>query len=156
MVIADTVKNYLAENHVAMELVPHPKTYSTHDSAAAAHVREDHIAKAVIVKDDQGYVMVVIPGNHWLKLEALQKEAGRDLQLADEQEMQELFRDCKMGAIPPLGLAYNIETFLDKQLTTLANIYFEAGDHEHLVHIKGEDLDVLYKGVRQGYFSHNQ
>ena len=156
MVIAETVQTYLTQHKVKMELVPHPKTYSAHDAAQAAHVREDHIAKAVIVKDSQGYAMVVIPGSNWLKLEALQRETDRNLQLAEEVEIDTLFKDCQPGAIPPLGPAYNIETFLDDQLTSLANVYFEAGDHQHLVHISGDDLHVLLKGVRHGHFSHNQ
>ena len=51
-------------------------TYSSHDTAKAAHVADDHIAKAVIVRDEQGYAMVVIPASHWLKLEALQAGGG--------------------------------------------------------------------------------
>ena len=156
MSLCKTVQNLLEQHHISMELVPHPRTYSAHDTAQAAHVREDHIAKAVIVTDTQGAVMVIIPGNHWLKLKALQQESGRDFQLADEKDIETLFSDCQPGAIPPLGPAYDIETYLDEQLTSLANVYFEAGDHEHLVHISGEDFNALLKGVRHGFFSHNQ
>ena len=156
MAMAETIQTYLTQHQIKIELVPHPKSYSAHDAAQAAHVREDHIAKAVIVKDAQGYAMVVIPGSHWLKLEALQQETDRDLQLAVEAEIDTLFKDCQSGAIPPLGMAYNIETFLDEQLNSLANVYFEAGDHEHLVHVSGENFHELLKGVRHGYFSHNE
>lgn len=155
MSIAETIKSYLSEHHVDIELVPHPKTYSSHDAAQAADIPDDHVAKAVIVKDAQGYAMVVIPGNDWLKLKALQDEVGRDFDLADESEVDKLFSDCQPGAIPPLGPAYGLETFLDDRLTTLANIYFEAGDHENLVHINGEAMHTLLKGVRHGYFSHD-
>ena len=156
MAIAVTVLDYLNQHQVEIKLVPHPKTYSTLDSAEAAHVREDHIAKAVIVKDSMGYAMVVIPGSNWVKFEALEKETNRDFQLADEDEIDTLFKDCESGAIPPLGPAYNIETYLDEQLTNLANVYFEAGDHNELVHVSGENFHALLKGVRHGYFSHNE
>ncbi len=49
---------------------------------------------------------------------------------------------------------YQLETFLDEQLTSLANVYFEAGDHEHLLHISGAAFLTLLKGVRHGHFSH--
>jgi Ala-tRNA(Pro) deacylase len=156
MTIATTVKTALEQAHSKFLLVPHPKTYSTHDAAAAAHVRDDHLAKAIIVKDAQGYAMVVIPGDHWLKLDALQKETNRDFQLAEEAEIASLFTDCQVGAIPPLGPAYHIETFLDEALTSLANVYFEAGDHEQLVHVSGEEFHALLKGVRHGHFSHDE
>lgn len=156
MAIADTVKTYLEQNGIPVILVPHPKTYSTHDSAQAAHIRDDHIAKAVMVRDEQGFAMAVIPGNHWLKLDALREESGRDFQLADEVAIDTIFKDCKPGAIPPLGPAYNLDTFLDHQLNSLANVYFEAGDHEDLVHVSGENFQRILKGVRHGYFSHNE
>ncbi len=155
MSIANTIKSYLSKHQVEFELVPHPKTFSSHDSAESAHVADDHIAKAVIIKDEKGYAVVVIPGSNWVKLQALDDELNRKFELAEESEVNLLFKDCEPGAIPPLGLAYGLETFLDQQLTTLANIYFEAGDHKNLVHVHGEEFHALLKGVRHGYFSHN-
>lgn len=155
MALAETIKSWLSEHHVEFDLVPHHKTFSSHDTAQAAQVMDDHVAKAVIVKDAKGYAMVVIPGSDWLKLQALQEEADRQFDLADESEVIKLFKDCQPGAIPPLGPAYGLETFLDERLTTLANVFFEAGDHENLVHIRGEAFHDLLKGVRHGHFSHN-
>ncbi len=153
MSIAKTVKSYLSEHNVEFQLVPPPKTYSSRDAARAAHVSEDHIAKAVVVKDAQGYAMVVIPGSDWLRLHTLQAEVDRKFELAEESAVNTLFTDCQPGAIPPLGPAYGLETFLDERLMSLANIYFEAGDHENLVHIQGESFHKLLKGVRHGHFS---
>jgi len=155
MVISATIERYLIQHRVDYELVPHPTTYSSHDTAKAAHIADDHIAKAVIVKDEKGYAMVVIPASHWLKLEALQQEADRDFVLAAESDATKLFPDCAPGAIPPLGPAYDLETFMDERLTSLANVYFEAGDHEDLVHVNGDAFHTLLKGVRHGHFSHD-
>ena len=155
MAMAKTLESYLLQHGVEYELVPHPKTYTSRDTAKAAHVADDHIAKAVIVRDEQGHAMVVIPASHWLKLEALQQEADRDFVLAAESDATKLFPDCAAGAIPPLGPAYGLETFLDERLTSLANVYFEAGDHEDLVHVNGDAFHVLLKGVRHEHFSHD-
>ena len=144
MAIAERVSSCLAEHQVEYELVAHPKSFSSRDTALAAHVREDHIAKAVIVKDGQGFAMVVIPGSDQLKLHALQEETGRDFKLADESEIDRLFSDCLPGAIPPLGPAYGVETLLDERLTSLANLYFEAGDHQQLVYLSGEAFHILF------------
>ena len=156
MAIAASIERYLIHHRVSYELVPHPMTYSSRDTAKAAHVAEDHIAKAVIVKDKQGFAMVVIPGSHWLKLEALQQETDRDFVMAAESDATRLFPDCVPGAIPPLGPAYELETFLDERLTSLANVFFEAGDHEDLVHVNGDAFHELLKGVRHGHFSHDE
>lgn len=156
MALAQTIQSCLSTHHVQFELVPHHKTASSHETALAAHVLDDHLAKAVIVRDAKGYAMVVIPGSDWLKLKALQEETGRQFELANEAEVINLFNDCQAGAIPPLGPAYGLETFVDERLTTLANVFFEAGDHEHLVHVDAEGFHKLLKGVRHGHFSHNE
>jgi Ala-tRNA(Pro) deacylase len=155
MAVAETVQRFLAQHSVEYDLVSHPHTGSSHETAEAAHVREDHIAKAVIVKDTSGYAMVVVPAGNWVEVEHLRKELNRDLHLATEDELATLFSDCEPGAVPPLGPAYGIETFLDQALTSLAHVYFEAGDHEQLVHMKGDDFRALLGGVRQGHYSHD-
>ena len=154
MSIAAIIQSCLSEHKLGYEMVPHPKTYSSRETAQATHIFEDHIAKAVVVEDAQGYAMVVIPASNWLKLQALKEELDRDFQLADEAALAELFSDCQPGAIPPLGPCYKLETFLDEQLKSLANVYVEAGDHEHLLHLSGEAFQIIFKGVRHGHFSH--
>jgi Ala-tRNA(Pro) deacylase len=155
MAIAETVKNYLVKKNVTYDQVYHPHSGSSHETAEASHVREDHIAKGVIVKDDSGYAMVVVPAINYVEMKHVRKELDRDLKLVAEEEFAKLFPDCEPGAVPPLGPAYKIETFLDEALTTLANIYFEAGDHEHLLHVSGEDFKTLLSGVRHGHYSHD-
>ena len=154
MAVAKTVQRYLEEQSVDYELVPHPHTGSSHETAEAAHVREDHIAKAVIVKDAAGFAMVVVPGSNWVDMDHLRKELNLELHLGSEDEIGNLFDDCEKGAVPPLGPAYGIETYMDEALLSLANIYFEAGDHEALVHVSGDDFRTLLGGVRHGYYSH--
>ena len=155
MAIAATVKDFLTQKSVDYDMVTHPHTGSSHETAEASHVSEGHIAKAVIVKDASGYAMVVVPASHYVELKHMRKELDRDLQLVAEDEVARLFEDCETGAIPPLGPAYQIETFLDEALTSLANVYFEAGDHEHLVHTSGDDFKKLLSGVRHGHFCHD-
>jgi Ala-tRNA(Pro) deacylase len=155
MAIAETVKNYLAQKSVDYDLVSHPHSGSSHETAEASHVREDHIAKGVIVKDASGYAMVVVPAINYVEMKHVRKELERDLKLVAEEEFAKLFPDCEPGAVPPLGPAYQIETFLDEALTTPTNIYFEAGDHEHLLHVSGEDFKTLLSGVRHGHYSHD-
>jgi len=156
MAIAETVRSFLEQHSVEYDLISHPHTGSSHETAEAAHVSEDHVAKAVIVKDATGYAMVVVPASNWVEIEHLRKELIRDFHLAPEDELEKLFSDCEPGAVPPLGPAYGIETFLDQALTSLANIYFEAGDHERLVHTTGDDFQRLLGGVRHGYYSHDK
>ena len=157
MAIPTTVKSFLDQNKIDYQLAPHPKTYSSKESAAAAHIREDHIAKAVILEDSQGVVMAVIPGDAWVKFHVINSELNRTLELAPEEVSKEIFQDCTIGAIPPFGFAYGLKTVVvDEGLTSLANVYFEAGDHENLIHVSGESFKHLLSGARHGYFSHEE
>lgn len=153
MTVAASVVRILADHGTEYDLVAHPKSYSSIDNANAAHVPEDHIAKGVLLKDGWGYVLAAIPASEWVDLRRLQAELGRDLAMAPEKEIDRLFRDCAPGAVPPLGEAYGLEMVLDESLGRLSSIYFEGGDHEHLVRLDGNQFNALMRGVRRGHIS---
>ncbi len=153
MTVAASVVRVLADHGTEYELVPHPKSLSSIESASTAHVPEDHIAKGVLLKDLTGYVLAVIPASEWVDLRRLQAELGRDMRMATEAEVDRLFSDCDPGAVPPLGEAYGLEMVLDESLTQLSSIYFEGGDHEHLVRLDGDQFNALMRGIRRGHIS---
>ncbi len=153
MTLAASVVRELADHNTEYELVVHPKSFSSIESANAAHVPEDHIAKGVLLQDHVGYVLAVIPANEWVDLRRLKEELGRDLSIAPEAEVDHHFNDCAPGAIPPLGKAYDLETILDESLTHLSSVYFEGGDHEHLVRLDCDQFNALMLGVRRGHIS---
>jgi Ala-tRNA(Pro) deacylase len=47
-----------------------------------------------------------------------------------------------------------METILDDRLVGQPQIYFEAGDHEQLIRVSGEQFVSLLKEARHGRFSH--
>lgn len=153
MTIAASILNTLTSAHLDYEVVAHPKSFSSVESATFAHVPDDHFAKAVLLKDETGYLLVVIPANHWVNFHRLLEELGRDLELAGEEEVERLFNDCAPGAVPPLGKSYGVETLLDEALTSLAHVYFEGGDHEQLIKLDAAGFKTLMQGVRHGHFS---
>ncbi len=153
MAIPEKVRSYLAARQVEYELVRHPKSESTHETADAAHIPDDHIAKAVVVKDSSGFAVAVIPGDRWLNLDALNGELNRSFELAAEEELEGLFPDCLPGAVPPIGGAYGLETYADESVFALGRAYWEAGDHESLISVSGDGFRALLSGVRRGHFS---
>ncbi|MCG7869717.1 MAG: YbaK/EbsC family protein, partial [Candidatus Thiodiazotropha taylori] len=113
------------------------------ESAGAAHIESEHLAKAVIVKEGDEYMMVVVPSDYHIHLGKLHKLLGREVGLATESELMELFPDCERGAIPPLGTAYRLITLVDSNLLNQNEVYFESGDHEHLIKVSGEEFAHL-------------
>lgn len=153
MAIATTLQNYIIRNGVQYDLITHSRsTYSAH-TAAAAHIPGNQLAKSVILEDENGYIMAVVPATRHVEVGKLSKQLKRRLALATEKELRELFRDCDPGAVPPVGAAYGMETVIDDSLTQCPEIYFEGGSHEDLIHLTGDAFQQLQKDAKHGSFS---
>lgn len=63
MNIAPRVQDYLAAQQSAYELLSHPRSGNSVQTARAAHVPAGCLAKGVVVKDDAGYVLAVLPSS---------------------------------------------------------------------------------------------
>jgi len=153
MSIARSVADYLGKRGVRYEVLPHRPTHLSLESAHVAHVPPECLAKAVVLCDDQGYVMAVTPADHRLHLGALHHRFGRPLGLATEQDLRRLFKDCAPGAVPPLGALYGMEVIIDEALDGRPEIYFEGGNHRDLVRVSGEDFRRLVPDALQGAIS---
>jgi Ala-tRNA(Pro) deacylase len=155
MTVAKRLGEHLAKTGVAFDLTSHPWTASSNRAAQAAHVTGERVAKAVVLHDDQGYVVAVVPSTHRLELDSLQRFLDRRMNLATEGEIVKLFDDCELGAVPPVGAAYGLDVVVDESLTGQPDIYFEGGDHRSLVHVSGADFAALMSEARRGRFSHH-
>ncbi len=153
MGIAMKLSDYLRANEVQYEVVNHTHSGNSMQTAKASNVPARCLAKAVVLEDDTHAVMAVLPASRRLQLRELQASDGHDLRLATEAALKYLFKDCEPGAVPPVGVAYGIETIWDDSLMEQPETYFEAGDHETLVHMKTRDFIGLMKGARHMAFS---
>jgi Ala-tRNA(Pro) deacylase len=154
MTIAKRLKTHLESEGVAYETVDHPRTATASETAQAAHVPGNRLAKTVVIHLESGPVLAVVPSNHRVDLSELQSLLDRRLGLASETEIAALFDDCDVGAAPPIGSAYKVPIILDRSLSGLDRIWFEGGDHRTLVSIAGADFDRLMRDARQAQFSH--
>ena len=154
MAIAPKLYDFLAARSCDYEVLSHRPTPSSATSAQAAHIPGRRFAKAVIVEDNEGYVLAVLPATHHVALSELGEALHRrPLRLAAEDELGRLFPDCELGALPALGAAYGLPTIIEKELDGQQDIYFEAGDHEHLVHMTAHQFQRATTEVRRAHFS---
>ncbi len=61
MSLAETIKSWLSGHRIKYGLVPNHKTFSSHAAIQPAHVMDDHVAEALIVKNAKGYTMALVP-----------------------------------------------------------------------------------------------
>ena len=152
MSIANRVSDYLTEQDADYEVLTHPHSSTSMETAQLAHVPGDRIAKSVVLEDDRGYLLAVLPASCQVDLGELHRSTNRNLGLATEYELGALFDDCEPGAVPPFGSVYDLETIVDESLVEQSDVYFEAGDHERLVHVSGETFENLLGDVQHSYF----
>ena len=91
---------------------------------------------------EQRLAMAVLPADKWVDLPELRTAFGcRELRLASEAEMRELFPECQLGSTPPLGngVLYPQPVWVDGLLTAQDVIAFNAGSHQDVVRMKGDD-----------------
>jgi Ala-tRNA(Pro) deacylase len=148
MSIAYRVQDYIAEHDVPWDPVSHDASQSSMETARLAHVPPDRLAKAVVLEDDDGYVLAVIGAHRRLNVTEFADTLARDLRLASERVLRTLFSDCLPGAVPAVGEAYGIPTMWAEELGEQPDVYFEGGDHRTLVHMRGVDFGELMRSAR--------
>ena len=153
MAIAHTLKLYLEERGVDYDAVEHSHTETAIDSAKSAHIPPYQMAKAVVLEDEIGFIVGVLPSNNHLNLSWVSEALSRELRIAGEGKLQSLFTDCEAGAVPALSEAYGLQVIWDDQLKHASDIYIEAGDHEHLIHLRGEDFRSLMAALPHSIIS---
>jgi Ala-tRNA(Pro) deacylase len=144
-----TLQDCLRSKGSQYEIVHHPYSHSSIETAAAARIPGDRLAKTVLLEDEHGYVAAVLPSTYAVRLSELWAQTGRHLVLAKEVELRKLFKDCDAGALPPVCTAYGMYTYLDESLAQQPDVYFEAGDHEALIHMGTKQfLDLMDRAER--------
>ena len=149
------IKAYLEEAGVPYRIIEHDTVYTAQELAAVTHVKGKEIAKAVMVKADDELVMVVVPSTHMIDFELLKKQLKKNrVSLAREEEFSPLFPDCEIGAMPPLGNLYNVDTIVAKSLSDDTDIVFNAGTHHDIVKISYADFEKLEKPILADITTH--
>lgn len=153
MALAVSLKDHLDRMGIPYEIVPHAATPSTSRTAEASHISGDKIAKGVLLRDKEGYTLAVLPASCHLRLPDFGALLGSDVELANEQEVDDIFTDCDHGAVPPIGEAYGLDVVVDDRLMERDEVYFEGGDHVSLVRVGASDLEKLMADARRARFA---
>jgi Ala-tRNA(Pro) deacylase len=132
-------------NRVSYEILQHPEAVTAQRIAQAEHVKGRHHAKVVMVKSGDQHLMMVLPADHQIDLEKVEKAIGKAVSLDNEQEFKTLFSDCAIGAMPPFGNLYGLPTYVEQSLAEQDYIVFEAGTHTDAIKMSYRDYDKIVK-----------
>lgn len=144
MACKDTLEQYLREQQISFEKHQHPIAYTAQDVAAREHLPGKQVAKFVVVFADDQPVMLVLPAPYRVDLTRVAMVLGtQTVRLADEVELQGLFPDCEVGAMPPFGNLYHLPVYVDQRLAEDAYIVFPLGTHTETMRLAYTDFERL-------------
>jgi len=128
------ITEFLDGSRARYVVLIHSPAFSAQEVAESVHLPGRFFAKTVIVKIDGRLAMAVVPATMEVNLGGLQEELGaHHVELAEESEFADRFRGCQLGAVPPFGRLFGVDTYLDEELAGEENIVFNAGTHSHAI-----------------------
>lgn len=151
--ISVRLKKFLDDNLVGFDVVQHDPAFTAQELAARMHVPGREFVKVVVVKLNGAFALTAVPAHRRVDLKALARAAGvRKCSLATENEFQQLFPDCEVGAMPPFGNLYNLPTYVDQEVSYNEVIVINAGTHAEAIRVRYGDLKRLVQ-PRVGRFA---
>jgi Ala-tRNA(Pro) deacylase len=153
MSMAPSIETHLGRSGIDFNLISHPHSSSSLQTAQFAHVSPKHVAKAVMTHDGDTYRLCLIPSTNRLVASWLNEHMNGHFRLVAEQELADLFTDCEIGAVPALGQVYGFPVIWDSVFSRMDEVFFESGDHENLVKVDGGAFMQLMAGQEQGRIS---
>lgn len=145
------VEDFLRNQHVWFETLLHQPASSATKLAASMHVPGRVVAKTVLVKAGERFVLVVLPATARIDLDLLGLAIGIDsseLRLANSDEILQMIDDCEPGVIPPFGRLYGLETIMDHSLAENSMIVFGANTRHQGMRMRLSDYEALERPMR--------
>jgi Ala-tRNA(Pro) deacylase len=142
----ERLQGYLRENEVPFEAQHHPRAVTAQEVAATEHVPGKMFTKTVMALADEEMVMLALPAPYHVNPEKAAEALGaRDFRLASEEQFEDAFPDCEVGAMPPFGNLYDVPVYVDVALAEDESIVFRAGTHTDTMSVAYADFERLVK-----------
>ncbi len=144
--ITQEILNILEKNNCWYETFKHEPVRTSEE---AAKTRPGYSlkqgAKAIIIRakisgGEKRFLMLVMPADQKFSNDKVKALLGaKDIRFATEEEVAEITKGVKPGAVPPFGNLFGLEVISDKTLYNNDKIVFNAGERTFSVAMKSED-----------------
>jgi len=139
MAISQKVESYLKAKKYKFSAVEHKTTFTAWDTAQTEKINPKEVAKTLVMKADNDYILAVGPGNRNL-------DKAKLLKLVNSQRKKSGFKTCKkidlapeawtkkhilgkVGATPPFRGMLNLDIYADNLLLKNKKIYLGSGEY---------------------------
>lgn len=145
------LKEFLDSRGVKYVAITHSLAYTAQEVAASAHVSGKEMVKTLVVKLDGRMALVALPASEKVNLHQVKDATGAgNVELATEIEFGSRFPECDVGAMPPFGNLYGMDTWVTDSLTRDREIAFNAGTHTEVIRMSYADYERLATPKRIG------
>ncbi len=135
---------YLKHHRIRYVHSIHEPAFTARQVAAAEGMPAHEIAKTVVYSGDNGMGILVLPGDSIVDFGEVMRLMGlSSIRLATEAELMHAFKDCELGAMPPLGNLFDMPVLVDRAISTEPVIAFNAGTHVDVIHMAFADYRDL-------------
>jgi Ala-tRNA(Pro) deacylase len=130
------IHDFLRSKHIWFEGLLYQPASSSAKRARNARITGRHVAKAVLVRAGNSFLLAVLPASNRIDLDRLSQVVGlplSEIRLATLDELFATFPDCEPGVVPPFGRLYGLPTLVDSGLSEIGDIVVSANTrHEGL------------------------
>src|SRR5579885_1126265 len=116
--VPQKLEKELKKSNVWYEVRHHPPTMTAEELAQRENVDGHQVAKVVVLREGGRYYMMVLPASYFVDLNEARRATGHpNLHFASEEELGQIFPDCELGAMPPMGHLYNLPVIVERDLS---------------------------------------
>ncbi len=149
------IHDFLRSRGVWFEALLHQPASSSAKRARNARVPGRRVAKAVLLRVGNSFVLAVLPASSQIDLDKLSQVVGfpaSEVRLATPDELLAMFPDCEPGVVPPFGQLYGLSTLVDSGFSEVGDIVVSANTRHEGLWMHFRDFQAL-EGPEQASFS---
>lgn len=134
MSVPSKIENYLKENKYHFLVMKHSPTERAIENLATAKCPPSQLAKVLVFDINKKRSFVILPSNELVHLGTLKESLQtQDVKMLGEEDLENSFKECEIGATPPLGGLYNMPVYLSNHFQKDQEMYFNGGTHTDLI-----------------------
>ncbi|ADL69546.1 YbaK/prolyl-tRNA synthetase associated region [Thermoanaerobacterium thermosaccharolyticum DSM 571] len=141
----EAVKKFFKKNNIDIDIKILKDTSTVEKAANAIGVSEGEIAKSMLFKLKDKYIMVILSGEKKIDNRKFKNTFHCKARMVPPEEVLEI-TGHPVGGVCPYGLKTDIDIYYDISLKNYKIVYPAAGDINAAVAIKVDDMDKIVKG----------
>ena len=147
MNVLDELKKFLDSHTLSYKCWVHEPVHTSEEAANIRGVPLATGAKALVLRSEGKFLMVVIAGDKKIDLKKVKKVIDSNrLSLATPEEALQVTH-CVIGSIPPFGNLFGIPVYVDKSLLNNPIINFSAGRHDTSIAMSSADYQKAVQPI---------